>query len=74
MKEYRMDEVFVTEVIICTKQRRGNGIDDPIRVITEIFTMEGELIAEYDPIRTTTRPDQMPDPLGRTWSADELSR
>lgn len=44
-----MDEVFVKEVIICTKERRGNGKDDPIRVILQVFTKEGELIAESDP-------------------------
>lgn len=45
-----MDSVCVMEVIVCTKTRRGNGIDDPIRIITEVFTKEGVLIAEYDPI------------------------
>lgn len=49
MKAFEMDKVFTMEVIICTKERRGNGEDDPIRVITEVFTKDGELIAEYDP-------------------------
>lgn len=43
------DTVCVMEVIVCTKKRRGNGKDDPIRIITEVFTKEGELIAEHDP-------------------------
>lgn len=51
-----MDRVFVAEVIISTKKRRGNGIDDPIRVITEVFTKEGTLIAEHDPM--IKHPDQ----------------
>lgn len=42
------DLVFTMEVIICTKKRRGNGTDDPIRVVTEVFSKDGELIAEYD--------------------------
>jgi len=45
------DNVFIQEVIICTKKRRGNGSssDNPIRIITEVFTKDGKLIAEYDP-------------------------
>lgn len=46
----RPDSIFVTEVIICNKKRRGDGIDDPIRIITEIFTKEGTLIADNDPL------------------------
>lgn len=44
------DQVFVTEVIICTIKRRGTGVHgDPIRVIREVFTKDGKKIAEYDP-------------------------
>lgn len=51
MKDFEKDIVRLTEVIICTKKRRGEGIpEDPIRVITEVFSTDGELIAEYDPI------------------------
>lgn len=46
---YSMDTVKVEEVIICTKKRRGNGKDDPIRVILEVFTKAGKRIAENDP-------------------------
>jgi hypothetical protein len=51
MTEISTDQVFVQEVIICTIRRRGEGksADDPIRVITEIFTKEGIKIAEHDP-------------------------
>ena len=49
-KNFGMDTVKQVEVIICTKKRRGTGgTSDPIRVITEVFTLDGELIAEYDP-------------------------
>jgi hypothetical protein len=50
-KSYPVDVVFIEEVIICTKTRRGEGNSkqDPIRVITEIFTKDGLKIAEYDP-------------------------
>lgn len=48
-KEYSMDQVFTEEVIICTKKRRGNGKDNPIRVVLEVFSKNGELIAENDP-------------------------
>jgi len=53
MKEIQMNTVFVSEVIICTKSRRGTGKDktSPIRVITEVFDTSGEKIAEYDPCK-----------------------
>jgi hypothetical protein len=43
------DKVFVSEVIITTTKRRGNGTTDPIRIITEVFTKDGVKIAELDP-------------------------
>jgi hypothetical protein len=45
-----MDEVKLMQVIYCTKKRRGSGktIDSPIRIVKEIFTTEGELLAEND--------------------------
>jgi hypothetical protein len=63
MKTLTADMCFMQEVIICTKARRGNGTTDPIRVITEIFTKEGEKIAEYDPL--LVHPDQ--DQLMKEW-------
>jgi hypothetical protein len=49
------DKVFAQQVIICTKQRRGKGsLHSPIRVITEVFDMEGNLIADNDPIGNLT--------------------
>lgn len=49
INEFSMDQVLVKELIVCTKKRRGNGKDDPIRVILEIFTKDGKKIAEHDP-------------------------
>lgn len=45
------DKVFVDKLIVCTKTCRGIGNDksSPIRSITEIFNLDGELIAENDP-------------------------
>lgn len=45
-----MNEVYCQEVIICTKQRRGNGIDKPIRAVLEVFDKSGKIIAEADPL------------------------
>lgn len=52
---FGMDTVVVMECIICTKKRRGDGKEDPIRVITEVFTKDGKLIAEFDPIRDSKK-------------------
>jgi hypothetical protein len=38
------------EVIICDIETRGKGIpEDPVRRILQVFTKDGELIAEKDP-------------------------
>lgn len=44
-----IDVVKVDQLIICTKERRGNGKDIPVRIITEVFNFSGDLIAENDP-------------------------
>lgn len=49
-KQIEMDKTFIEEVIISTTERRGNGIEgDPIRIITKVYSKDGELIAQYDP-------------------------
>ena len=48
-----MSEVYSKQVIICTKGRRGNGKDIPIRQVTEVFDMDGKLIAEFDLLPVT---------------------
>lgn len=45
-----MDTIKCEEVIIARVLRRGAGIPgDPVRIITQVFTKSGELIAEDDP-------------------------
>lgn len=41
--------VSIQEFIVTYLQRRGDGINDPIRVVPQIWTKEGELVAEWDP-------------------------
>lgn len=47
----RYETAWIEEVIITTNARRGNGDSEtnPIRIIRQVFTKSGELIAEYDP-------------------------
>ena len=53
-----MDTVKVMQVIETTLLRRGVGIQtDPIRIITQYWTMDGQLIVEIDPC-------QHPQPRG----------
>lgn len=53
-----MDEVKVIKVIYCTKQRKGKGVSlDPIRCVTEIFDLKGNLIAENDVAKVFTMKD-----------------
>jgi hypothetical protein len=46
-----MDKVKVKQVILCTKGRRGSGKNavSPVRIITEVFDFDGNLIADNDP-------------------------
>jgi hypothetical protein len=46
-----LDRARVVQVIETTLQRRGNGKDDPLRVVTQYWTLDGKLIAERDPAR-----------------------
>lgn len=49
--EMNPDEVAVCKVIVCTKERRGKGTHgSPVRVITEVFDLDGKKIAEHDPV------------------------
>lgn len=52
MDEYEypgMDQARLIEVIETTLTRRGNGKDDPIRVVTQYWSKDGRLLAENDP-------------------------
>jgi len=55
MKHYNrpIDCVRVIKVIESTIMRRGSGIDasDPIRIVTQYWTLDGKLIFEIDPER-----------------------
>jgi len=45
-----MDKVEIIQLIKTTLTRRGKGIEgDPVRVITQFWDMQGELMFEYDP-------------------------
>jgi len=59
MENIRMsDEVKVIQVIYCSKKRKGQGIVfDPIRIIEEIFDLDGNLIFDYDPEKRFTEKD-----------------
>ena len=47
-----MDVARVIQVIETTIERRGAGVqDDPVRVITQYWTLDGVLLAEVDPCR-----------------------
>lgn len=46
-----MDKAITMQVIVTALTRRGKGTEEsPIRVIQEIWTIEGEKIGEYDPV------------------------
>jgi len=53
-----MDQTKVISVIYCTKKRAGTGVKlDPIRQVTEIFSFDGQLIADHDPDMIFTKKD-----------------
>lgn len=54
------DTAKVIQVIVTNLKRRGDGIDDPLRPITQYFTFDGELLATVDPY-----PCPSPDPISR---------
>lgn len=53
VKHFDMCQCFCMEVIISTMELRGGkdqfGADRPYRRVTQVFTKDGELIAELDP-------------------------
>lgn len=46
-----MSEVKIIKLIYCAKERRGTGADiyDPIRIVRQLYTEEGDLFMEDDP-------------------------
>jgi hypothetical protein len=50
------DTVRVIEVIEASIMRRGQGVEgDPIRIITQYWSLDGELLAEVDPVCTSNQ-------------------
>lgn len=46
---YPTDTVKCEEVIICFNKRIGKGVEgDPVRIVLQVFTKKGEIIAERD--------------------------
>jgi hypothetical protein len=43
-------EVAMMQVIVTNILRRGDGKETPIRIIRQVWTMDGQLIAELDPL------------------------
>lgn len=50
-----MDTAKLQEVIVTDIMRRGDGKDDPIRIITQYWSKNGELLAEVDPLPLTDK-------------------
>lgn len=48
-------EVMVMQVIRTTNLRRGDGNNTPIRAITQYWSMQGDLLAEVDPLASLIR-------------------
>lgn len=45
-----MDAAKVIQVIETKLLRRGKGVEsDPIRIVTQYWSLDGELLAEVDP-------------------------
>ena len=50
-KHYPMDTVKCEEVIICFNKRIGKGTEkDPARIVLQVFTKDGKIIAERDAV------------------------
>lgn len=50
-----MDRARVIQVVEATLSRRGDGEETPIRIVTEYFSTDGELLAERDPWQPALR-------------------
>ncbi len=58
MENYKWESVTdcvrQIEVIESTIMRRGKGVEgDPIRIITQYWSLDGRLLAEVDPCKPT---------------------
>ena len=41
---------ILQEVIVSSIARKGDGVETPIRVVNQVWTLEGQLIADNDPL------------------------
>lgn len=50
-----MDQAKVIQVVVTTLTRRGSGQEasSPIRIVTQYWSLDGDLLAEVDPFRDT---------------------
>jgi hypothetical protein len=49
------DAPQVVQVIYTETERRGAGVPfDPVRVVKQVFTLDGQLLVEHDPYGTLT--------------------
>lgn len=54
-------EVSIQQVIVTTNNRRGVGTaDEPFRRVLQVWTIDGELMAEKDPVPTYSLPRPAP--------------
>jgi len=51
---FEQKQVEMLKVIRTNLAVRGNGINDPIRIITQYWTLEGEMLFEVDPMAQET--------------------
>ena len=58
-----MSECEIVQVIRTNLLRRGDGTEsNPVRVITQYWSMDGELLWEHDPVESRRRyNDVLPD-------------
>ena len=54
-----MNRTKIIEVIY-TQERRGMGVEsDPVRLVTQLWSKEGNLIAEHDPVMCVEDKERM---------------
>ena len=41
----------VEALIVCYEPRGKETADDPCRIVTRIYRLDGEFVAEYDPVK-----------------------
>lgn len=49
--------VNVIQVIVTNIERRGDGVYNPVRIITQYWDMSGKLLIEHDPCADIVKPE-----------------